>query len=150
MNPINSAIVNFTTAQSGTKVKRGECWDLAEEALKYVGAKTSNDIMGAKNVTAKADYKWGTPIKKADLIPGDIIQFRNYKYTLDDGSYQTRPHHTAIVSAVWYFGTVDVLEQNVPEGGPVTTNTLYLTSGSFDGITITVTGSFWCYRPIKK
>lgn len=146
----NAAVLAFATARMGQRVGAGECWDLAEQALATANAKTSNDIMGWKNVTANADYKWGTPVNKDNLMPGDIIQFRDYKYQLDDGSYQTRPHHTAIVAFVWYYGTVDIIEQNVPQGGSVTKNTLYLTAGSFDGITVTIKGKIWCYRPIPK
>ena len=146
----NAGVLSFANQQTGQLVGNGQCWDLAEEALMAASAKTSNDIMGWKNVTATADYKWGTLINKNDLMPGDIIQFRNYKYTMDSGESQTRPHHTAIVSAVWYYGTIDVIEQNVPKGSAVSTNTLYLTSGSYDGVVITVTGKFWCYRPVSK
>lgn len=160
MNATNLSVVAFATAQNGTKVKRGECWDLAEEALKYAGAKTSNDIMGAKNITANADYRWGTPIQVRDVEPGDIIQLRNYDYkaTESDGSWSTlgkRPHHTIIVAGVYpVIGAKVVLayEQNSPKGGPVQLTTFYLTSGTGLqwGESVDIFGKVWVYRPIKK
>ncbi|MCK8493203.1 hypothetical protein M0L20_15150 [Spirosoma sp. RP8] len=158
MNATNLSVAGFAYSQYGNQVKRGECWDLAEEALKYAGAKTSNDIMGSKNVTANADYRWGTPIQVMDVEPGDIIQFRNYttKVTSDTGwQTQSRPHHTAIVAAVYpVIGAkvVAVYEQNVANNRTVQINTLYLSSGTGLnwGESVAVTGKIWAYRPIKK
>lgn len=151
---VNQSVVQFAQQQMGSQVGAGECWDLAEEALRNAGAKTSNDIMGAKKVTANADYKWGTPIKLMSLEEGDIIQFRNYKYTLtnDDGSWeeQERPHHTAVVAKVWYHGCVEVYEQNVANQRRVERHTLYFQSGSADGATVKLRGTTWFYRPLKK
>ncbi|GAB4021218.1 hypothetical protein [Spirosoma koreense] len=159
MNPTNLGVAGFAAARTGTQVKRGECWDLAEEALKAAGARTSNDIMGSRNVTATADYRWGTAIQIMDVEPGDIIQFRNYiaKVTGDDGSWQTekRPHHTAIVAGVYpVIGAKVVLvyEQNVNGSRDVQLNTLYLSSGTGLnwGESVSITGKVWAYRPIKK
>lgn len=154
MNATNLRVVDFARQRMGSMVGIGECWNLAEEALKSAGAKTSNDIMGPKNVTANANYKWGTLIQFMSLEEGDIIQFRNYKYTLtnDDGSWETqeRPHHTAIVAKIWYYGCVEVYEQNVANQRRVQQNTLYFEGGSADGVTVTRRGTTWFYRPIQK
>lgn len=151
---LNQSVVQFAQQQMNNLVGAGECWDLAEEALKTAGGKTSKNIMGAKNVTANADYKWGTPVKFMSLEEGDIIQFRNYKYTLinDDGSWETqeRPHHTAIVATVWYHGCVEVYEQNVANQRRVELHTLYFQAGSFDGVTVKLLGTTLFYRPVKK
>lgn len=159
MNATSLSVVGFATTQYGKQVKRGECWDLAEEALKYAGAKTSNDIMGAKNVTANADYRWGTPIQVKDVEPGDILQFRSYiaKVTSSNGAWQTqnRPHHTAIVAGVYpVIGAkvVAAYEQNVNNSKSVQLNTIYLTAGTGlnGGESVSISGRIWAYRPIKK
>lgn len=157
---LNQTIVAWVKSKVGQNVmgqnsNASECWDLAEEALRYAGAKTSNDVMG-KNL--KAPYKWGTAINSfGQLQAGDIIQFKMYKYTESNGAYQERgdsswPHHTAIVGAVvgGDNNEVEVYEQNVPQGSGVQKCTLYFKSKG----TITVKGSFaknwWFYRPIAN
>ena len=118
----------------------GECFALADQALKAAGAKSAADF-GA--VTADADYKWGTAVSTLnDALPGDIIQFRNFKIvtttttvtttTHADGSVDTqtstdmqtlgRPHHTAIIWSQSGSGVANVLEQNVDPGGKVVQN----------------------------
>jgi hypothetical protein len=111
----------------GQQVGRGECWDLADQALRNSGAHSSN------TTKANADYKWGKPIKLADAIGGDVLQFSKYKVTIntttvtkfDDGTETeetdtetvTRPHHTALVDRNPGNGRVIILEQNVPPQG---------------------------------
>lgn len=144
--PLNQNIVNWVSSRVGNRVGNGECWTLAETALRESGAKTSNDIMGADNVTANADYVWGDSVTLANLTPGDIIQFRNYVVTVDNGSswwQETRPHHTAIVASVGANGVVEVLECNVKGSRRVQRNTLYFQTSS----SVSISGSWWFYRP---
>ncbi len=137
-------------------VGSGECFDLADQALRRAGAKSAADY---GRVTPNADYRWGKPTTLAQLRPGDIIQFRHYRYdrkmTRADGSwrsaYEERPHHTAIVVSVDGDGAVTVLEQNAPPGSSVHRTQLFFadfdkTSGG-TRTTIKVTGHFWFYRP---
>ncbi|HET9954420.1 MAG TPA: hypothetical protein VFQ61_07945 [Polyangiaceae bacterium] len=56
---VNQKIQAFASSRVGQQVGDGECWTLAEQALAAAGAKTSNEIMGAANVTPDADYVWG-------------------------------------------------------------------------------------------
>ena len=138
----------------------GECFTLADNALRNAGARSAADY-GA--VTPDADYQWGTSVSLSDLRPGDVIQFRSYRYDREvetqhtDGSsetqteFQERPHHTAIVERVGAGGAVTVLEQNAPVGAPVTRNELFFsdrneTNGEVR-TSIRVTGRFWFYRP---
>jgi hypothetical protein len=109
------------------RVGSGECWALAHEALKDAGAQSSTTTR--KN----DDYVWGTLVSVQMVIPGDILQFRNYAaitmiktdVTFDDGSgYEDtnestlqRPHHTAIVAENKGATGLLVLEQNVAPGG---------------------------------
>lgn len=153
-------IVGYARRQSGTRVGNGECFTLADRALTGAGAKSASDF---GTVTRDADYVWGTTVALADLQPGDVIQFRGYRYDRDvtiqnsDGStttesdFQERPHHTAIVERVGANGAVTVLEQNAPDGSPVRRSQLFFTSTTIDenrrSTTIKVQGTFWFYRP---
>jgi hypothetical protein len=156
-------IVSFAKSRSGQRVGDGECFALADKALRNAGAKSAEDY---GTVTPDADYVWGTPVKLADVQPGDIIQFRGYAYerkietNKSDGSSswktesQERPHHTAVVERVEGDGAITVLEQNAPQGSPGIRTRLYFSSGkSTSGdttTTTTVTGTFRFYRPQAK
>ena len=153
-------IMNFITQKMGTHHGDGQCFTLADDALKKAGAKSAADF---GKVTDDADYVWGTAVKLSDVKPGDLIQFRDYQYVRTirtdnpDGSWSEkddkkgRPHHTAIVEQVNGDGSLVVLEQNAPKGDPVARTTLFFKSGTTDSdntkTTIKVTGAFRFYRP---
>jgi hypothetical protein len=109
-------------------VGRGECWDLADLALKHAGAHSS-ETTGEND-----DYVWGSELDlQSALLAGDILQFRNYVVTTvtvteasfadGSGSKETetvtaeRPHHTAILDARVSPLELAILEQNVPPAG---------------------------------
>lgn len=146
------AVLDYARGKEGEKVGRGECFDLADEALKNNGFKTASDY---GRVTRDGDYKWGKPVPLNDSKPGDVLQFRNYenKTTQEDGSWesQSRPHHTAIVVANDGKGHITILEQNAPEGSPVTERTINVGNGKGEnGETSKTTGKIWAYRPEPK
>ena len=148
-------IVGYARHRIGQHVGDGQCFALADNALRGAGANSAADF---GTVTPTADYVWGTSVNLSDLRIGDVIQFRNYHYLKrvdnDDGSFREdgggRPHHTAIVERVDGDGALTVLEQNF-EGSPVRRSQLYFTSRTSTSgsqtTTITVTGTFWFYRP---
>ena len=123
-------IVEYARSKKRTKVGSGECFDLAVAALKEADSKTAYDF---GEVTADADYVWGKEVGLATVQPGDVIQYRSYRwektqeiqtsYSFPDGSTLDvsdtatssvgRPHHTAIVTAPPSNGVVKVIEQNV-------------------------------------
>lgn len=153
-------ILSLPRRRRGERVGDGECFTLADRALRGAGARSAGDY---GSVTPDADYVWGTSIAASQLRPGDIIQFRDYRYDREvvtetsDGAtdtvqdFQEREHHTAIVESVGANGAVTVLEQNSPDGAPVTRNQLFLSGGTTTSgrtrTTITVRGQVWCYRP---
>jgi hypothetical protein len=152
-------IVGYARRQQGSTVGKGECFDLADAALRGAKAKSAADY---GKISRDADYVWGTPVSLAGLQPGDVIQFRNYSFdktvvTKTDKATTTeeaggdRPHHTAIVESVGDDGAVTVLEQNVPPGSPGTRAVLYFkdskTTSGQKTTTIKVHGKFWFYRP---
>lgn len=152
-------IVSWVRRQRGDRVGDGECFTLADRALRNAGAHGASHY---GEVHPDADYVWGSPVSLADLRPGDVIQFRNYSYervtvtetpseTRTEEEVQERPHHTAIVERIGANGAVTVLEQNSPERSPVVRTELYFRSGTIASgsqtTTITVRGTFWFYRP---
>ena len=148
-------IVGYARHRIGQHVGDGQCFALADNALRGAGAKSAAHF---GTVTPNANYVWGTSINLSDVRTGDVIQFRDYHYLKrvdnDDGSFREdgggRPHHTAIVERVDGNGAITVLEQNF-EGSPVRRSQLYFTSRTSTSgsqtTTITVTGTFWFYRP---
>jgi len=175
---INQKVYAYAKGQMGTQVGDGECFALADKALRLAHAKSASDY---GTVIADADYKWGRLVDLSKVIQGDIIQFRNYevrvnKDTLienDNGSWEekpdwetmNRPHHTAIVDEIQPHGVIFVLEQNVGSSSKRKTtqrNKLYFKSHIVPEkvtrkggvvtkvkITVKVTGKIWFYRPVS-
>jgi hypothetical protein len=133
----NQKVVVWVQGQLRKTVGKGECWDLAEQALKQAGAQTSNDLGPVEQDT---DYIWGAPINDVkDVGPGDILQFRDHvvtttiktEYTFSDGSglvetteeTAERGHHTAIVNGkLDGDGAVKTFDQHVRPLGKVVQN----------------------------
>lgn len=132
----NQKVIVWINSNLGKKVKTGECWDLAEEALKQAGAHTSSDL---GPVTDDADYVWGDKIEIKDVQAGDILQIRDHSattrtdidVTFQDGSGYTewkeetaaRGHHTAVANGpVEADGKLKTFEQHVKPAGKVVQN----------------------------
>lgn len=99
--PKNKAIVEFCESSKGKKLGKGECWDLAQQALDKVDA------------TWVRPYEFGKLLGKKDLVlPGDVIQFEKVKIVNEDEGWQQLPHHTAIIVKVLAPGKYIVAEQN--------------------------------------
>jgi hypothetical protein len=157
--PVPEATVGFAKRKLGHRVGDGECFALADQALKAAKAFSAADF---GTITDDADYIWGTQIQLGQLQAGDIIQFRDYRFDLkttdEDGGWSTqfqeRPHHTAVVETVGSDGAVTVLEQNAPKKSPVLRTTLYFQTTTFKRgsktTEVTVQGTVWYYRPQKR
>lgn len=153
---VSAQVVSFAEGKSGQRVGDGECFALADQALKKAGAKSAADY---GTIGDDADYKWGQQVSLADVKPGDIVQFRDYEVTRreeeKDGSWkertEKRPHHTAIVKSVDGNGLLTVIEQNAPKGSAVRKIQLGFSSTSFSNdkttTTLTTRGTVWFYRP---
>lgn len=149
-------VLQFARERLGRRIGDGECFALADQALRHVRAKSAADF---GPVTEEGDYVWGTAISLSDVQPGDIVQFRDYEYVRreekDDGSWkersESRPHHTAIVVSVDGNGMLTVIDQNAPKGSVVRAIQLgFSDSTTRKGSTtirVTVTGQVWFYRP---
>jgi len=160
---LGDKVVAQAKRRAGQRVGDGECFALADQSLKAAGAQSAEDF---GTITPDADYAWGTQTTVADVRPGDIIQFRDYRYdrkitvTTDSETrwtddFQERPHHTAVVESVGSDGAITVLEQNAPLRSAVHRTTLFFKDidDSKVGNTttkITIRGQFWIYHPQKK
>jgi len=159
---IADRIVAYPKQNFGQKVGDGECFTLADRALANAGAKSASDF---GTVAPDIDYVWGAAVSLADVRPGDIVQFRNYRFDREvvtkktgeivtDTDFQERtPHHTAIVEKV-DGSAITVLEQNV-DSSPVVRNQLFFKDSGPTTVgnattTIKVSGKFWFYRPQSR
>jgi hypothetical protein len=141
---LGQKVVTFAAGKQGQQVGRGDCYDLADEALTQAGAKSAPSY---GRITDDADYEWGRPIELKDVEAGDILQLRDHKITIrtdttikkvfsEGGSEESekweeqdfrRGHHTAIADVNKGNGVLEVYEQNVkPRGKKVQRHTLYV------------------------
>jgi hypothetical protein len=110
----NKTIVKYVESVIGKTVDRGECWDLANEALILVNAKWDRAFKYGKLLNPKKDT----------IYPGDIIQFKNVLTEIkaeDKNGYQikreTMKQHTAIVYKVNSKGDYLIAHQNTGFSG---------------------------------
>ncbi len=168
----STLVAQFASGRLGQSVGDGECFALADQALRSIGVKSASDF---GTISRNADYVWGREVTIGQAQVGDVIQFRNFGFeettrtdiTHADGSTewseqtqtQSRPHHTAIVASIGSNGQLMVCEQNVAGQRVVQHNQLMFSavtigpnSTTVDGVTttitrtITVTGSAKFYR----
>jgi hypothetical protein len=107
---LNRRVVDFVRARVGEQVGRGECWDLAAQALNAAGA------------VWDGDYGFGriTDPVLGPVLPGDIVQFENVEFRWEEGLaiHTTRmPHHTAVVLEVRSRDRYLIAQQNTAETG---------------------------------
>lgn len=102
---LNKHIIEFVESSLNKKVGRGECWDLAAQALNTYDAKWD----GKYTYGAKVDYK------SECVYPGDIMQFERVivEYKVDGGMMRDEiPHHTAVIYEVKATGNFILAHQN--------------------------------------
>lgn len=132
---LNKQIIAFVKGSLNKKIGRGECWDLAAQALNKVGADWDKNYVFGKEVAYKTEC----------VYPGDIIQFEGIEieYKKKDIFYREQlEHHTAVIYRVKDRGNFVVAEQN--------TNTLGKKVGLNDlELKNILKGSFKIFRPHK-
>jgi len=112
---LNRKILEYVESRKGEKVGRGECWDLAAEALSYAGAYLDRS-------SQKTIYVFGKKLnpQKDDIFPGDIIQIENLKLEYMEGNTiytENMSHHTAIIYEVLKGGAYEIAHQNTSFSG---------------------------------
>ncbi len=129
---INATILEYVKTTIGKKVDRGECWDLANQALTRANASWTFPTQFGKEMDPAKD----------SIYPGDIIQFTKVKMKNDKGETWTFPKHTAIVYEVVSPGNFRIAEQNVNGKRKVQIDTLTYKDK--------VAGKLIFYRPQSK
>jgi hypothetical protein len=132
---LNKKIISHVKTKIGKKVGRGECWDLAAEALNTVGANWDKNYAFGKEIDSAIEC----------VYPGDIIQFEGVEVEYKKGTttyYEELAHHTAIVFQVKDKGNFIMAEQNTSSAGKkVALNPLELKNIK--------KGKYTVYRPVK-
>ncbi|MEM9717909.1 MAG: hypothetical protein AAGA10_01590 [Bacteroidota bacterium] len=156
---LNQEVISFAESKKGLKVGRGECWDLAQQALTYAGARNSTDY---RSQTRNENYIWGKEISLDKAKPGDVIQYRNFggtkRETQTNGSWQEvrfeASHHTAILAKSLPHGAWEVFHQNNQGQQFVTRDTITLWNTEYmqgeSTVSVSVKGKFWIYRPQER
>jgi hypothetical protein len=107
---LNKKIIKYVKSVMGTQVDRGECWDLASQALNRNNAKWNGEYIYGKQIDPEKDT----------VYPGDIIQFEKVKVKYTNGNTtttETMAHHTAIVYKVYKKGKYQLAHQNTGFSG---------------------------------
>jgi hypothetical protein len=107
---LNRKILNYVDKVIGTKVDRGECWDLAYQALTQNHAQWDGKFVYGKEVNPLKDI----------IYPGDLIQFYKVKikYTIGNTvTTEVMEQHTAIVYKVLGKGIFQLAHQNTDFSG---------------------------------
>lgn len=112
---INERIIHYVEKVIGKQVNRGECWDLADEALTKSGARFDKS-------SEKTLYIFGKQYnpQKEKILPGDIIQFEKVVVKYQEGNMimtESFAHHTAIVYEVISSGEIKLAHQNTSRTG---------------------------------
>ncbi len=151
---IAQQVHEYASRHIGARVGSGECADLNYYGLEVAGARPFGTW---QDQPAAGDYVWGrkiatlTPNFEAEdlaeqLIPGDMLQFRNVKIVEKVGRVTyttTATHHSAVLDAFdASSGKLTIFEQN--SGGK-----RYVTRRTFRVADIQA-GSIWVYRPQPK
>lgn len=102
---LNQRIHSYVKSSKGKRIGRGECWDLAAQALNSVKAKWDGRYGFGQKVNFMSDC----------IFPGDILQFHKVVFESKSG-YQTRReemmHHTAVIYEVLGPGKYIIAHQN--------------------------------------
>ena len=106
---LGAYMASWAKAQEGKHIDRGECWDLANEAIKHARS------AGFKVPSSPSVYAWSSQtVNYKNAQPGDILQFVSYSEKTAHASRSTGSHHTAVVVKSFDSAScgIEVEEQN--------------------------------------
>jgi hypothetical protein len=139
--PLNAKIVDYLDQVYGTRVDRGECWDLANKALEYAGAYFDKSSRRTINI-----YGRRLDPQRDEVLPGDLIQFEKVKMEWKADPFTTyreeMKHHTAIVYAVNAPGDFLIAHQNTAQWGRIVRKSRFV----MDRV---IKGEIFIYRPVS-
>ncbi|MEO5712244.1 MAG: hypothetical protein ABIT37_02040 [Luteolibacter sp.] len=126
-----TGVVGFCQMNKGRKVGDGQCWALADEAMKSAGRNRPGSHMRV----------WGRVVHRAreTVRAGDIVEFENARFRDDKMTVITGSHHTAVVMTDESAGKFVVAEQNFGGGQRVSFREMSLKTH--------VSGKVAVYRP---
>lgn len=132
---LNRQIVDYVSTTIGTQVNRGECWDLAYEALNRNNAKWDGKFKYGRQINPKTEV----------VLPGDLIQFSNVELKYSEGNLhytETMGQHTAIVYRIidQEKKIFEIAHQNTDFSG----RTVGLSEFNLGHVS---KGKLWFYRP---
>lgn len=108
--PLNKQVIEYVNSVIGKQVDRGECWDLANQALIRIDAVWDRKYAYGKLLNPKKD----------EIYPGDMIQFDGVKLEYQKGNMifkEEMKHHTAVVYKVIEPGVYQLAHQNTSFSG---------------------------------
>lgn len=108
--PLNQEVLVYVQSVIGKQVDRGECWDLANQALTLADAKWDKI------------YVYGRPVnyQTEAVYPGDIVHFKGAVIKRTEGFTtitETMEQHTAIIIKVYGKGVYELAHQNTSFSG---------------------------------
>ncbi|MDD2309103.1 MAG: hypothetical protein PHH91_05930 [Desulfuromonadaceae bacterium] len=133
---LNGKIIDFVNRVMGATVGRGECWDLAQQALDQNLAEWSRPTTFGLPLNPETD----------EIKAGDIIQFHNLKITAQLPGGVTRreslgaPDHTAVIYNVLGKKRYTLAHQNVRGNRSVIKGDINLAN--------VTSGRYRIYRPV--
>ncbi|MCK4699326.1 MAG: CHAP domain-containing protein [Bacteroidales bacterium] len=133
---LNKRIIEYVESVIDKQVDRGECWDLAYQALNRFNAQWDGKFQYGKLINPKRE----------PVLPGDIIQFKNVKikYQITNTTYtEFMKQHTAIVYKVKHKNVFTIAHQNTEFSG----RKVGLSDLNLNDV---VKGDVKIYRPILK
>ncbi len=148
---LNSEVLTFARNNMGKTIGRGECWDLAAQPLKALGASWDGKFTFGKKV-GRGDLSGIKLETGMQPMPGDIIHFSrvyiSWTKKYPDGSSEWGsetlgyPDHVAFLKEFDGKTTLTLLHQNVD-------GKRYLVETQVD-ISNIKSGSFVIYRPWRE
>lgn len=133
---LNDKVLNFMSSKLDQRIGGGESADAVYEALRLAGAAFTEKDLGT-DYPSVGDKMWGTPVKvvsyqdnkftdsnpSTDVLPGDILQYKQTKFVYVTTSGRktttttvTKDHHSTVASEVDSKTKLPtrVYEQNAP------------------------------------
>lgn len=127
----NKKILKYVDSVMGKKVDRGECWDIVKGAMDASGAEWD----APDEFDKKIDHK------KEEIMPGDIIAFKNASWSTGITKWRTGAQHYAIVYEVKSDERMMIAHQNINNKKKVVVTELSLSN---------IKGKISFYRPQDK
>ncbi|KAN0115104.1 hypothetical protein V8E51_004648 [Hyaloscypha variabilis] len=124
----SNTVAEWSESQMGNKVGNGECWTLANDALKAVAATCSSrgqePCMASQGVIhgylmysyvpSSANTEPQGKVRDTGVARGDVIQLYKAHFKFPDGgqAWAGNPDHTAVITGVEPDGVLRVVQQN--------------------------------------